>query len=76
MLPSPTEPLYLITHRAVLLYVYEYSDLEDLGINGDLKCGVVPVLSESLHWKRTGIWQTDPENSVPIETLPCLNIEG
>ena len=75
LLPSPTEPLYLIAHRPILLYIYEYSDLEDLGFDSVAECGVVPVLSETLHWKRTGIWQGNPKNAVPIETLPWLNME-
>lgn len=47
----PAEPLFLVADSAVLLYLKEYSDLEDLGF-GSKSGAVKPILSEVLHYKR------------------------
>ncbi|KAG5640501.1 hypothetical protein DXG03_008289 [Asterophora parasitica] len=56
--PPPTSPLYLVTIRSVHLYIRELSDLQDLGLDDPSGNGVVPIMSEALHWKNTGAYQT------------------
>ncbi|KAF5379502.1 hypothetical protein D9615_006481 [Tricholomella constricta] len=56
--PPPTSPLYLVTIRSVHLYIRELSDLQDLGLDDASGHGVVPIMSEALHWKDTGAYQT------------------
>ncbi|KAG7094254.1 hypothetical protein E1B28_007858 [Marasmius oreades] len=70
--PRPSEPLYLVTIRAVHLYLREMSDLEDLGLFDEN--GVVTVLSPAIHWRQyasypdSGIWQVGGDE-------PWLDIE-
>jgi ribonuclease Z len=68
-----TEPLYLITHRPVLMYLRELHEIEDLGFDDPSSNGVIPVLSDVLHWKQTGVWQNRDVNKV---ALPWLNVEA
>ncbi|TFK75060.1 hypothetical protein BDN72DRAFT_758625 [Pluteus cervinus] len=66
--PPPTEPLFLVTIRPVHLYLRELSDLYDLGLDledeslssGSFKktAGVVPIMSDALHFRRTGVYMT------------------
>ena len=63
------EPVYLVTHRPILQYIHEYAQLEDLGLNGP--CGVVPVISDILHWSQTGVWQDG--RKLNIECPPWLD---
>ncbi|KAG6872909.1 hypothetical protein C0995_005315 [Termitomyces sp. Mi166 len=55
--PPASSPLYLVTIRSVHLYIRELSEIQDLGLD-DPSGGVIPVMSESLHWKSTGVYQT------------------
>ncbi|KAL0575576.1 hypothetical protein V5O48_006392 [Marasmius crinis-equi] len=62
--PEPSEPLYLVSIRALHLYLRELSDLQDMGISDDpSKNGVMTILSPSLHWRdfpsypESGLWQ-------------------
>jgi ribonuclease Z len=61
--PPPSEPVYLVTLRAIHLYIREYSDLQDVGLEDVSGNGVVTVMCEALHWKRpiayqtSGMWQ-------------------
>lgn len=60
--PPPTEPLYLVSIRGVHLYLREISAIQDIGLNDPSGNGVVPILSESMHYaSRTrytgeGVW--------------------
>lgn len=74
--PSPTEPLYLVTHRPILLYLREYSDIEDLGMLDPSGNGVIPVLSDILHWKRTGLWQSGGPYPEVDGCEPWMNANG
>ncbi|KAF8631971.1 hypothetical protein AX15_002105 [Amanita polypyramis BW_CC] len=64
--PPPKDPLYLVSIRAVHLYLRELSDLQNLGIIEDdsrdkqlhAGSGVVPVMSEALHYKQYETYQT------------------
>lgn len=56
--PPPTKPLYLVTLRAVHLYLRELSDLQDLGLDDPSGNGVIMIMSEALHWKQSGAYQT------------------
>ncbi|KAG6909380.1 hypothetical protein DXG01_000823 [Tephrocybe rancida] len=56
--PPPTSPLYLVTIRSVHLYIRELSEIQDLGLDDPSGNGVIPIMSESLHWKNTGVYQT------------------
>jgi hypothetical protein len=56
--PPPTEPLYLVVIRAVQLYLRELSDIQDLGLDDPSGNGVIIIMSEALHWKQTGAYQT------------------
>ncbi|KAF9466199.1 beta-lactamase-like protein [Collybia nuda] len=56
--PPPSEPLYLVTIRAVHLYLREFSDLQDLGLDDPSGNGVITVMAESLHFRQLGVYQT------------------
>ncbi|GLB41597.1 putative tRNase Z endonuclease [Lyophyllum shimeji] len=56
--PPPSFPLYLVSIRAVHLYIRELSDLQDLGLDDPSGNGVVPIMAESLHWREGGGYQT------------------
>ncbi|KAF8887345.1 hypothetical protein BD779DRAFT_1527626 [Infundibulicybe gibba] len=56
--PPPAHPLYLVTIRAVHLYLRELSDIQDLGLNDPSDNGIITVMSEALHWRETGAYQT------------------
>ncbi|KAK7031531.1 hypothetical protein R3P38DRAFT_2924192 [Favolaschia claudopus] len=52
--PPVTQPLYLVSIHKLHLYLRELSDIEDLGINDPSGGGVVTVISDALHIKRSG----------------------
>ncbi|RDB18569.1 Ribonuclease Z, mitochondrial [Hypsizygus marmoreus] len=56
--PPPSQPLFLVSIRSVHLYIRELSDMQDLGLNDPSGNGVIPIMSESLHWRKTGAYQT------------------
>ncbi|KAH0583074.1 hypothetical protein H2248_010964 [Termitomyces sp. 'cryptogamus'] len=56
--PPPSSPLYLVTIRSVHLYVRELSEIQNLGLDDPSGNGVIPILSESIHWKNAGVYQT------------------
>lgn len=47
-----------MTIRSVHLYLRELSDLQDLGLDDVSGNGVQTIMSEALHWKQTGAYQT------------------
>ena len=49
--PPPTEPIYVVGVRSVLLYLREMSELEDLGLEQADGAGVVTILADALNWK-------------------------
>ena len=51
--PPPTEPLYLIANSNVFLYLHEYSDIEDLGLDDPSGNGVKCILSDSMQGNNT-----------------------
>lgn len=60
--PPPEHPLYLVSIRGIHLYLRELSDVQDLGLNDPSGNGIIPVLSESMHYNTdayitTGMWQ-------------------
>ncbi|OCH93318.1 hypothetical protein OBBRIDRAFT_790349 [Obba rivulosa] len=50
--PQPAEPLYVIAPSAVMRYIREQSDVEDLGVDRP-ENGVVTVPAAQLNWKET-----------------------
>lgn len=51
--PPPEQPLYLVAHHFVFMYLHEHSDLEDLGLDDANDAGVKCVLSDAIHvWPR------------------------
>ena len=68
MKPPPTDPLYVVAIRPVLLALFEQSQLEDLGF-GLQRGGVVPVLADALNWK--GSWPYS--NGVLREVEPYMD---
>ncbi|KAG6839604.1 hypothetical protein C0991_000997 [Blastosporella zonata] len=56
--PPASSPLYLVTIRSVHMYIRELSEIQDLGLDDPSGNGVIPIMSESLHWKNTGVYQT------------------
>ncbi|KAF8504184.1 beta-lactamase-like protein [Hysterangium stoloniferum] len=48
---KPTTPVYLVANEPTILYLQEYSDLEDLGF-GDPIAGVRLIYSEYVHWNK------------------------
>ncbi|CAA7269249.1 unnamed protein product [Cyclocybe aegerita] len=64
--PAPAHPLYLVSIRNVHIYLREMSDVHDLGLTDPFNPssnGVIPILSETLHYRSvgkyltTGMWQ-------------------
>ncbi|KAF9525128.1 hypothetical protein CPB83DRAFT_860056 [Crepidotus variabilis] len=61
--PPPKHPLYIVSLRTLHLYLRELSDVQDLGLFDPSGNGVIPILSESLHFRNTdsypttGMWQ-------------------
>ncbi|EKM56924.1 uncharacterized protein PHACADRAFT_254320 [Phanerochaete carnosa HHB-10118-sp] len=51
MNPRPTQPLYVIGLRSMLMYLREYCEIEDLGLDRDDGTGVETILSETIHWR-------------------------
>ena len=60
--PPPTEPLYVIGVHAILLYLRELNDLEDLGIDREDGTGVVTILSDALNWRDPHVYGSDVGN--------------
>ncbi|KAJ7173690.1 hypothetical protein C8R46DRAFT_1083687 [Mycena filopes] len=52
--PPPTNPLYLISIHKLHLYLRELSEIEDLGLDDPSGNGVVTIMSDALHIKRSG----------------------
>ncbi|KAI0088823.1 hypothetical protein BDY19DRAFT_890423 [Irpex rosettiformis] len=57
--PPPTEPLYVVGVYAILLYLRELNDLEDLGIDREDGTGVVTILSDALSWTEPRPYEND-----------------
>lgn len=53
MNPPPTEPLYLIGIRAILCYLREFNEIEDLGFDKEDGAGVVTILSDAINWRES-----------------------
>ncbi|KAH9479322.1 tRNAse Z TRZ4, mitochondrial [Psilocybe cubensis] len=60
--PPPDQPLYVVTIRGVHMYLREMNAVQDIGLDDPSGNGVVPVLSESVHYNSRngytgqGIW--------------------
>ncbi|KAJ6605846.1 hypothetical protein B0H10DRAFT_2076138 [Mycena sp. CBHHK59/15] len=52
--PPPSQPLYLVSIHKLHLYLRELSDIEDLGLDDPSGNGVITVISDALHIKRSG----------------------
>ncbi|KAJ7089838.1 hypothetical protein B0H15DRAFT_273688 [Mycena belliarum] len=52
--PPATQPLYLVSIHKLHLYLRELSNIEDLGLDDPSGNGVVTVISDALHVKRSG----------------------
>jgi ribonuclease Z len=48
---KPDQPLYLIANRATQLYLREYQDLQDLGIDDEGPAGVRVITCEDIEWR-------------------------
>ncbi|KAF9006200.1 hypothetical protein BDQ17DRAFT_1352945 [Cyathus striatus] len=81
--PPPPDPLYLVTIRAVHLYLREMSDVMDLGIDDRSRRGVIPIMTEALHWRKPeayntgGMWQvggTEPSRHHAAEMCAILGL--
>ncbi|KAJ6581024.1 hypothetical protein B0H19DRAFT_1251287 [Mycena capillaripes] len=81
--PPATEPLYLVSIHKLHLYLRELAEIEDLGL--DAPNGVVTVISDALHAKRSGeylhhgMWRiegsepwTDHEQSTAARMRLCV----
>ncbi|KAF9038581.1 hypothetical protein BJ165DRAFT_1352473 [Panaeolus papilionaceus] len=61
--PPPAHPLYVVSIRGVHLYLKELSDVQDIGLNDPSGNGVISIISDALHYQKsgaymtTGIWQ-------------------
>ena len=51
MNPPPPGPLYVIGVRNIILYLREYNEIEDLGLDRKDGRGVVMILSDALNWR-------------------------
>ena len=56
--PPPEHPLYLVSIRGIHLYLRELSDVQNLGLNDPSGNGIIPVLSESMHYRKSGAYLT------------------
>lgn len=56
--PPPVHPLYLVSIRGIHLYLRELSDVQNLGLNDPSGNGIIPVLSESMHYRKSGAYLT------------------
>ncbi|KAJ7065274.1 hypothetical protein C8F01DRAFT_737448 [Mycena amicta] len=56
--PQPMQPLYLVSVHKLHLYLRELSQIEDLGIGDSSSSGVVTVISDALHYKKSGQYVT------------------
>jgi ribonuclease Z len=56
--PPPKEPLYVVAHSNVFLYLHEYSDVENLDLGDLTDHGVKCILSDSLCPQQTNIPRT------------------
>ncbi|KAH6915798.1 tRNA processing endoribonuclease [Coprinopsis sp. MPI-PUGE-AT-0042] len=90
--PPPTSPLFLVSLRTLQLYLQELQQLQDLDIRPvnsveEAGNGVIPVMSEALHWKRPGQYATqgywavfgnepwmDPTRSVQLAKDLCTSL--
>ncbi|KAJ7272678.1 hypothetical protein B0H12DRAFT_1043818 [Mycena haematopus] len=52
--PPPTQPLYLVSIHKLHLYLREFANIEDLGLDDSSGNGVVTVISDALHIKKSG----------------------
>ncbi|KAJ7132307.1 hypothetical protein C8R44DRAFT_612294 [Mycena epipterygia] len=52
--PPATQPLYLVSIHKLHLYLRELADIEDLGLDDPSGNGVVTVMSDAMHIKRSG----------------------
>jgi ribonuclease Z len=60
--PPCTSPVYLITNQSTFMYLREYNDLEDLGLD-DPSTGVRVIYSEHAHWRRRPVPATNNSHS-------------
>lgn len=78
--PPPTEPLYLIAHSTVFLYIHEYADIEELGLNRSSDNGVRCILSDALHVNTSQPPRTYGDAyhwlSVPELVQSCSQVHG
>lgn len=51
MKPPPPGPLYVIGVRNIILYLREYNEIEDLGLDRKDGRGVVMILADALNWR-------------------------
>jgi hypothetical protein len=56
--PPPDAPLYLIANRATHLYLQEYHDLQDIGLD-DNTSGVRRIVADEIEWRKSGIDGTE-----------------
>ena len=66
--PPPAEPLYVIGTRSILLYLREYQEIEDLGINNEDGTGVIMIFSDAITSHRGGYNKTFVESWLDFET--------
>ncbi|KAF7317823.1 hypothetical protein MKEN_00870200 [Mycena kentingensis (nom. inval.)] len=52
--PQPMNPLYLVSVHKLHLYLRELSQIEDLGVTDPGPNGVITVISDALHYKKSG----------------------
>ncbi|KAF8166655.1 hypothetical protein K438DRAFT_1857115 [Mycena galopus ATCC 62051] len=52
--PPATQPLYLVSVHKLHLYLRELANIEDLGLDDPSGSGVVTVMSDALHFKKSG----------------------
>ncbi|KAF9565899.1 hypothetical protein CPC08DRAFT_143698 [Agrocybe pediades] len=52
--PPPSDPLYIVSIRGVHLYLRELSAVQNLGLDSPSENGVIPILSESIHYAARG----------------------
>lgn len=64
--PPPTEPLYVVSIRTVLLYLQEFNEVEDLGLDKDDGTGVLLINADALSWRGYS-------SGTPFRFEPCFD---
>ena len=71
--PPPSEPLYVVGVRSVLLYLREMSEIEDLGLDEEGGGRVITILSDALNCRDVRLYTPRLSHSEPwLDVEQCV----